>query len=112
MGLYEWYDCIAYRIEAHYDNKQYLEELMFSHFTKEERAEMDFKKTIQQQKKNIKPEFAERVQSQVKALPYSTFESVSPFKLKSSVKCDIAITNSSMINLTFFFPFLVSIIIL
>lgn len=60
-GLLEYYDCPNFQVEAYYDEKNSLFELMFNLITKEERTRLELKESLKVQKKNINPKFIDHV---------------------------------------------------
>ena len=72
-GFIEYYDCENFVVQAEYDDKNRLVELQFKKMWLEEREKLNFNKSIKKQRKNIQPEFAEKVLSAKKDIPDLSF---------------------------------------
>lgn len=90
-GSLEYFDCPNFQVQAWYDNHNCLFELMFNQITLEERSKIEFEKKIKQQKKNILPEFAERVESSKKEIPDLTYRNIANKELSKKIKKELLI---------------------
>lgn len=85
-GSMDYFDCPNFHIEAYYNENNFLFELMFDQLMVQNRAEIEFKKGIEKQKKNILPEFGERVENCLNNIPKLNFDSNTDSELNNKIQ--------------------------
>jgi hypothetical protein len=99
-GSLDYFDCPNFQIQAWYDEKNCLFELMFSKITLEERSKMEFDKTIRTQRKNINPNFSEKIKLLKNEIPDLTFGDVTKKEFARKIVKELSVFVENCVQYT------------